>query len=127
MSVRESDAPRVGSIARSGALWGLGSDAGIVASYLPFATLEWVIAGTNIAGGKEWSEDQRVSREDALTAHTLGNAKLLFMEEHIGSLEVGKFADLLVINENFMTVDAEEIGTIKPIMTMTSGNIVYSE
>lgn len=127
MSVRASDAPRVGSIARSGALWGLGSDAGIVASYLPFATLEWVIAGTNIAGGKTWTQEQRVSREDALIAHTRNNAELLFMEDHIGSLEPGKLADLVVLDKDYMSVALEEIGQITPVLTMSSGNIVYTK
>ena len=47
----------------------------------------------------------------ALIAHTLANAKLLFREEHIGSLEIGKYADLVVINEIYeiyMTVGKAE-------------------
>ena len=52
----------------------------------------------------------------ALIAHTLDNAKLFFREEHIGSLEIGKYADL-----------KHRIGIIKPVITMTNGNIVNSE
>ncbi len=127
MSLQTSDAPRLGSIARSGALWGLGSDAGIVASYLPFATLEWAVAGTNIAGEPLWSADQRVSREEALRAHTLNNAHLLFMEDHLGSLEVGKLADLLVLDKDYMSINETDIGTIRPLMTMTGGIIGYGQ
>ena len=125
MSKRVSDAPRIGSIARSGVLWGLGSDGGIVAPYQPFLTLEWVVTGTNVAGGESWSEEQRVSREEALIAHTRNNAELLFMEEHLGSLEVGKLADLLILNKDYLTVDADEISKLVPIVTMTNGNIVH--
>ena len=127
MSVRVSDAPRVGSIERSGSLWGLGSDGGIVASILPFATLEWVVAGTNIAGGKSWSDNQRISREAALIAHTINNAKLLFMEAHLGSLEVGKLADLLVLDADYLLVDEDKISEITPVLTMTNGKVVYNK
>lgn len=125
MSLRVSDAPRIGSIARSGALWGLGSDGGIVAPYKPFLSLEWVVAGTNVAGDERWSEEQRVSREQALIAHTRNNAELLFMEEQLGSLEVGKLADLVVLDKDYLTVERNEISELKPLITMTNGQIVY--
>ncbi len=127
MSVRASDAPRVGSIARSGALWGLGSDAGIVAPILPFTTLEWVVTGTNVAGGISWSDDQRVSRTDALIAHTRNNAELLFMEDQLGSLEVGKLADLLVLDKDYLSIDEQDISEITPLLTISNGNIVYKK
>ncbi|MBT0955810.1 amidohydrolase family protein [Alphaproteobacteria bacterium KMM 3653] len=125
MSVRAMDAPRIGSLSRSGALWGLGSDAGIVAPANPFWTLEWAISGTNVAGRSGWSEDQRVSREQALRAHTTYNAKLLFVEDDLGTLEVGKLADLVVLDQDYMTIEATEISSIKPVLTMTGGEVVY--
>lgn len=125
MSVRAMDAPRIGSFSRSGALWGLGSDAGIVAPANPFWTLEWAIAGTNVAGQTGWSEAQRVSREEALRAHTAYNAELLFVEDDLGTLEVGKLADLVVLDQDYMTIEATDISSIKPVLTMTGGEIVY--
>lgn len=127
MSARGGNAPRIGSIARSGALWGLGSDAGIVAPANPFFTLEWVIAGTNIAYQSAWSEDQRVSRQEALIAHTRHNAEMLFLADDLGSLEVGKLADLIVIDKDYMTIEPNEISTIRPVLTITNGNIVYEK
>ncbi|MCV2403153.1 amidohydrolase family protein [Marinomonas sp. C2222] len=127
MSVQIFDSPRIGSIANSGALWGLGSDAGIVAPYQPFITLEWVVAGTNVAAKATWGEDQRVSREQALIAHTRNNAELLFMEQHIGSLEVGKLADLVVLDKDYLTVEENEISELMPLLTMTGGKVVYSQ
>lgn len=125
MSVRAMDAPRMGSISRSGALWGLGSDAGIVAPANPFWTLEWAVSGTNVRGGKGWSEEQHVSREDALRAHTINNAEMMFVNDDLGSLEVGKLADLVVLDQDYMTIEATEISTIKPVLTMTGGTVVY--
>lgn len=126
MSVNVTDAPRIGSIARSGALWGLGSDAGIVAPANPFWTLEWVVSGTDVAGGDGWSEDQRISREDALRAHTIQNATMMFVEDDLGSLEVGKLADLVVLDQDYMAITATEISSISPVLTMTGGEVVFT-
>lgn len=119
------DSPRIGSIARSGAMWGLGSDAGIVAPANPFWTLEWAVTGANIAGKTAWSEDQQISREAALRAHTLQNAELMFAEKDLGSLEIGKVADLVVLDKDYLSVPESEISTISPVITMVSGNIVH--
>lgn len=125
MGIFGMDSPRIGSIERSGALWGLGSDAGIVAPYNPFFTLEWAVAGTNVSGTEGWSEDQRISREAALIAHTRNNAEMLFIEDDLGSLEVGKLADLIVLDGDYLTVPSTEISEIRPVLTITNGEIVH--
>lgn len=127
MSTTVMNKPLIGTIAASGTLWGLGSDGAIVAPYNPFNTLEWAVAGTSISGSKGWSEDQTVSREVALQAHTINNAKLLFMEEHLGSLEVGKQADIIVLDQDYLTVESEQISEISPLMTITAGQIVFEK
>ena len=125
MNTRSQNRPLLGSIERSGVLWGLGSDGAIVAPINPFLTLGWVVTGRNIAGKEAWTMDQRVSRKAALIAHTLSNARLLFKEHEIGSLEKGKMADLVVLDQDFMTVPENEIAAIRPVLTMTGGRIVY--
>lgn len=127
MSSSTRNAPPLGSIQRSGVLWGLGSDAAVVAPYNPFLTLGWAVTGQNIAGGTGWNTNQRISRKEALIAHTISNAKLLFMEDKIGSLEVGKLADLVVLDRDIMSIPETEIATISPVMTMTSGKIVFEK
>ena len=69
--------------------------------------------------------DQTVSREDALIAHTRTNAYLMFREDDLGTLEVGKLADLVVLDRDYMTIPAEEIFDIEPVMTVVGGRIVY--
>jgi predicted amidohydrolase YtcJ len=107
----------------SGIVWGLGTDATIVAHYQPFATLGWAVSGENMAGIKVLA--QPVSREEALIAHTRSNAWLLFQEENIGSLEVGKYADLVVLDQEYMTIPAADIYDIQPVMTMVGGRVVF--
>lgn len=115
--------PPVRALQESGIVWGLGSDATIVAHYQPFITLGWVISGKSI-NGKTLIE-QPVTREQALIAHTRSNAFLLFKEDDLGTLEVGKLADLVVLDRDYMTVPEDQIFNIKPVMTVVGGRIVF--
>ena len=67
----------------------------------------------------------QMTREEALIAHTRSNAYLFFQEKMLGSLEVGKQADLVVLDRDYMTVPAAEIKRIKPTMTMVGGRVVF--
>ncbi|MGB8127968.1 MAG: amidohydrolase family protein, partial [Pseudolabrys sp.] len=49
----------------------------------------------------------------------------LFQEGNLGSLAPGKYADLLVLDRDYLTVPADEIKDIKPVLTMVGGKIVY--
>ena len=49
----------------------------------------------------------------------------LFQEGNLGSLAPGKYADLLVLDRDYLTVPEDEIKDIKPVLTMVGGKIVY--
>jgi hypothetical protein len=66
-----------------------------------------------------------VSREDALIAHTRRNAFVILQENNLGSIAAGKYADLLVLDRDYLTIPADEIKDIKPVMTMVGGRVVY--
>ena len=66
-----------------------------------------------------------VTREAALIAHTRTNAYILFRENDLGSIRPGYFADLVVTDRDYLTVPAEDIVNIKPVLTMVGGRIVY--
>jgi hypothetical protein len=70
--------------------------------------------------------DQRISREDALRAATLGNAYLTFEENLKGSIETGKLADLVVLEEDFFTCPEKDIENMRVFMTIAGGKVVYS-
>ncbi len=110
-------------IADSGIVFGLGTDATIVSHYSPFVTLGWVVSGLDVGGNRVL--DQTLTREEALIAHTRSNAYLFFQEKNLGSLEVGKQADLVVLDRDYMTVPAAEIKHIKPTMTLVGGRVVF--
>jgi predicted amidohydrolase YtcJ len=108
----------------SGIVFGFGTDATIVSHYQPFVTLGWAVSGLDIAGNRVL--DETLTREEALIAHTRSNAYLFFQEDELGSLEVGKQADLVVLDRDYMTVAAEEIKQIRATMTMVGGRVVYT-
>ena len=117
--------PRVRAIEDSGMVWGLGTDATIVAHYQPFITLGWVVSGKSING--ETVIEDPVTREEALIAHTRSNAYLMWKEDDLGTLEAGKLADLVVLDRDYMTIEADDIFNIKPLLTMVGGRVVFEE
>ena len=121
-SLAEAKVP-LRDIQDGGLVWGLGTDATIVAHYQPFITLGWAVTGQNVSGTTVL--DQTVSREEALIAHTRSNAHILFKENDLGSLEAGKFADLVVLDRDYLTVPEDEIFEIEPVLTMVGGRIAF--
>jgi hypothetical protein len=117
------DMPPFRRVQDSGILWGLGSDATAVTTSNPFYTLAFAVTGKMIGG--HHVNRQSINREEALIAHTRNNAFILFQENQIGSLAPGKYADLLVLDRDYLTVPADQIKDIKPLMTMVGGRVVY--
>lgn len=67
----------------------------------------------------------KVSLERALKAHTLNAAYGMGMDAEIGSLEVGKLADLVVLEKNLFDVPPNEISKVKVLYTVMDGKLVY--
>ncbi|MEA2962599.1 MAG: hypothetical protein QOI46_2697 [Alphaproteobacteria bacterium] len=117
------DMPPFRRIQDSGIHWGLGSDATAVTTSNPFYTLSFAVTGRMI-GGRAVNR-QTITREEALIAHTRSNAIFLFQEGNLGSLAPGKYADLLVLDRDYLTVPDSEIKDIRPLVTMVGGKLVY--
>jgi predicted amidohydrolase YtcJ len=117
------DMPPLATIQNSGILWGLGSDGSRANQIMPFTTLWWAVTGKMVGGTKVLR--QTISREDALIAHTRKNAYLVFQENNLGSIQPGKLADLLVLDRDYLTVPADQIKDIHPLMTIVGGKIAY--
>lgn len=67
---------------------------------------------------------QTIGREDALVAHTRKNAYFFFRENDLGSIQAGRLAELVAIDRDYLTVPADQIKDIKPVMTLLGGRIV---
>jgi predicted amidohydrolase YtcJ len=118
-----ADMPPLRTIQASGVVWGLGSDGSRANQILPFATLGWAVTGKMVGGATVLRET--IDRKDALVAHTRQNARLVFRERQLGSLEPGKLADLVVLDRDYLTVPADDIRNITPVLTMVDGRVVY--
>jgi len=71
------------------------------------------------------SEDKGLSRKEALRAITMNSSYELHQDRDTGSLEVGKLADLVVLDRNFFDIPAEQIAEIKVLQTVVGGRVVY--
>jgi len=117
------DMPPLATLQDSGIMWGLGTDGTAANQTLPFMTLYFAVTG-RMAGGMKVLK-QTVSREDALIAHTRKNAFFVFQENNLGAIQPGKLADLLVLDRDYLTIPADQIKDIRPVMTMVGGRFVY--
>lgn len=66
-----------------------------------------------------------MTREKALRIYTENSAHLLRMEDDLGSIEVGKYADLVVLTDDYLTVAEDDIQHLKPVLTLVGGRPVY--
>ena len=120
----KQDAPPLRWYQESGIPFGLGSDAQVVAHDSPFFTLYWVVSGKDTSG-RQYFRHGTLTREEALIAHTRSNAWLMHKEDLLGTLEVGKLADFVVLDRDYMTIPADEIRDLNSVLTMVDGRIVY--
>ncbi len=99
-----------------------------VSPYNPFYTLHAAVTRqdreNNPPGG--WIPEQALTREEALRAATMGGAYAMHAEDILGSIEVGKLADFVVIPVDYMTTPTEDIWKIEPDMTVIGGEVVYT-
>ena len=72
------------------------------------------------------NSSEALSREEALRLYTSNSAYLLFMEENVGSLEPGKYADMIVIDRDILTCDLADIRHTKVLQTYLNGDLVYA-
>ncbi len=102
----------------------LSSDAPSMPWWDPQSTLfASVVRGT--ISKKPVSPEQAMTMEEAMYAHTMGGAYADFAENKKGSLEPGKFADLIVWHDNPYTAATEDIRKLTIDLTMVGGKVVY--
>ncbi len=77
------------------------------------------------ATGKVSGPEQCITVREALRNYTINGAWLDHMEHIKGSIEPGKLADFCIIDRDILSIDPHEISSLKILMTITGGNVVY--
>ncbi len=90
----------------------------------PFHGL-WVSVTRKTSRGAVMHPEEKISREEALQTYTIWAAYRMFSEKEKGSIEVGKLADLVVIDRDYLTCPEDDIAKIEPVLVVLDGKIAY--
>ncbi|MGL5312866.1 MAG: amidohydrolase [Peptostreptococcaceae bacterium] len=71
------------------------------------------------------SKDERVSVTDMVRSFTIDGAYSIFRDNEVGSIEVGKYADFIVIDRDIFAINPIDIENTKVLMTFFNGQLVY--
>lgn len=114
------------SLLDSGAILAFGTDVP-VESPNPFAGLAAAMTREDAAGQPfgGWMPAQRLNRVQAWQAYTYGAAFAAFAEDRLGTLEPGKRADFLIINQDIMLAPPAQIRQLQVLQTWIGGKPAY--
>jgi predicted amidohydrolase YtcJ len=95
----------------------------------PFYTFYAAVVRKDLKGypAKGFQMENALTRQEALRGMTIWAAKANFEEKEKGSIEVGKFADFVILDNDLMTADAKTLPTISVIKTYINGEKVYEK
>ena len=93
----------------------------------PMANLYAAVTRQQLDGTPEggWFPKERLTIEQAIDAYTLGAAAAEFAEKEKGSIEPGKWADLVVLDTNLLKATPKEILNAKVVATIFNGRVIY--
>jgi len=128
---------RHNSVLKAGGRVAFGTDwpaSGYIVTYRPLDTIQVAITrGILPQYGKDQftpvlpPENERITLDQALKASTIDAAYVLGMEDRIGSLKVGKLADIVIIDKDLHKLDPKDISTTKVDLTMMNGKITHRD
>ena len=74
---------------------------------------------------EDWHPEQKVTPQEALKMFTIWPAYAAFQETETGSIEVGKFADITILDTDIMTANGPDILTAKTVLTLVGGRPAF--
>ncbi len=92
----------------------------------PLVQIHRAVTRIDSSGEEVWHPHERITLADALKAYTAGSAYGAFREQELGTLEVGKLADIAVLDRNLFDIPVEEIPDAKVQLTIFDGKVVFS-
>jgi predicted amidohydrolase YtcJ len=109
----------------SGIHAGVGTDSTNVSALDPWLGLFYMTTGRNLSGMLT-NDGQQISRVEALRLYTEGASWFSFDDHHLGSFVEGKYADLAVLSEDYLTVTEQKIRKIDSVLTLVAGKPVHA-
>jgi len=119
-------APPLRKMIDAGLPIGAGTDGTRVSSYNPWLSLHWMVTGRTVGGTLIASQENRLTREEALGLYTAGSAWFSGEESVKGRVAVGRYADFAILSDDYFAVPDEEIRGIESVLTVTGGTVVYA-
>jgi hypothetical protein len=118
----------IASVHRKGGMIAFGSDWS-VSTANPFHEIETAITRMGSAGetNEPFLPEQRIDLPLALAAFTINAAYVNTSEHETGSIEVGKYADLIVLDRNLFDIPPGEISETSVLVTMIEGQVVHGD
>jgi len=116
----------IASVVRTGGRIVGGSDWD-VSSANPLDAIEVAVRrqDPDAAGGPVLNENERVSLETMIDAYTINAAWLMHHEDAVGSIEVGKRADIVVLDRNLFEIPPTEINEARVVLTLLDGETIW--
>ena len=113
------------SLLKSGAVVTNGTDAP-VEDVNPIESFYATVTRKRADSGMEFFTEQVMSRKEAIYSYTMANAYAAFEEDSKGSLEPGKYADIIILSEDLVRCKEEDILSTKVLMTLVGGKIKHT-
>ena len=107
----------------AGAIIVFGSDWPVV-SLDPFAGIDAAVNARTLEN-KIFLPTHSMTVEEALTAYTAAPPFAVHAEAKLGTIEVGKLADLVILTEDPLTISKDKLGTVRAALTVVDGRVVY--
>jgi hypothetical protein len=120
-----SETPPVKRMLAMGLPVTLGTDATRVNSYNPWQALYWLVSGRSIGGTVLYPEERRLERIQALRLMTADGAWFSRDTGRKGVLRPGAFADVAVLDRDYLAVPEDEIQDITSVLTVVAGKVVH--
>jgi len=118
----------IGSVQRTGARVAFGSD-WYVTSANPLDGIEAAVTRLDPDGKTDepLGQNEEINLAQAIENYTLNSAYVNFLDADTGSIEIGKLADLIVLDRNLFDVPASEINQVRVVATLFRGELVFGD
>lgn len=90
----------------------------------PFANI-YASVTRKLKDGSTFYPAQKMTRQEAVYSYTMANALAVFQENEKGSVEIGKYGDLVLLSNNLITCSEDDIKTTRILLTVVGGKVKY--